>query len=49
MDGEKKASKEIVASLDRITESTYGIDRALGSLEDLVADLSVALETPAPQ
>jgi methyl-accepting chemotaxis protein len=49
MDGEKKASEEIVASLDRITEATFGITSALGSLEDLVADLSSLAEKLGPE
>ena len=49
MDAEKSASKKIVASLDRITEATYGIDSALGSLEGLVADLSALAEKLGPE
>ena len=49
MDGEKKASKEIVASLGSITEATYGISQALGSLEDLVTDLSTLADKLGPE
>lgn len=49
MEGEKKASKEIVASLGRITDATYGINQALGALEGLVADLSALAEKLGPE
>ncbi|UCF31103.1 MAG: HAMP domain-containing protein [bacterium] len=49
MEGEQRASKEIVASLGKITESTFDITKALRSLEDLVADLGALAEKLGPE
>jgi methyl-accepting chemotaxis protein len=49
MEGEQKASKEIVASLGTITDATFGITEALGSLEGLVADLGALAEKLGPE
>lgn len=49
MEGEKKASKDILSSLDNITEATYGINEALGSLKDLVTDLGALAEKLGPE